>query len=149
MKPPVTHDALMDMWAEDAVIDETEPARALAKIPILHAKYLRILSHHNLVVKKLHKDYVELRKLRREYYRGQLNNPEDLQTYGWEPFRGTILREDMADTLDADKLLNAILVKKIAHQEIVDCVTAIMKELHSRTFQVRSMIDWEKFVGGQ
>lgn len=72
MKPPVTIDVLMEEWVKDAPYDETEPQRAMANIPKLHAKYLRIMSHHNLIVKKLYAEYNTRRKIKWEYYSGDL-----------------------------------------------------------------------------
>ena len=84
MKPPVKDiDDLMEMWSKDSQVDETEPGREMAKISSLHSKYLRILTHHNLIVKKLMADYNKMKKLKWEYYGGDLNNPEDLEKYGW------------------------------------------------------------------
>jgi hypothetical protein len=51
--------------------------------------------------------------------------------------------------LDSDKELNAILLKKVLHEEIVDFCKSVLKELNNRTFQVRSIIEWEKYTGGQ
>lgn len=148
MKPPVSLDDLMDMWAKDSVIDESEPSRAMAQIPKLHAKYLKILSYHNLVVKKLHNDYQHMKKLKWEYFHGDLNNPEDLAEHNLEPFTRKIIRQDIPMWIDADKQLTDILLKKAMHQEIVDATTSILKELHSRTFQIKSIIEWERFTGG-
>lgn len=149
MKPPVSLDDLMKMWSEDSVIDQTEPGRAMADIPKLHAKYLKILSYHNLVVKKLHGDYQKLKKLKWEYYNGDLNNIEDLKEYNLEPFTKKVIRQDISMWIDADKQLNDILLKKAMNQEIVDATTLILKELHSRTFQIKSIIEWERFTGGK
>ena len=46
-------DELLQMWSKDANIDRTEPGRELINIPILHAKYLQILSTHRLAVKNI------------------------------------------------------------------------------------------------
>ena len=149
MKPPVSLEDLMSIWAEDSVIDETEPGRAMAKIPILHAKYLRILSYHNLMVKKLHNDYQRTKLLKWEYYKGNLNNPEDLKEHNLEPMVKNIMRQDIPMYLDGDNDLNKILLKKVMNQEIADAATSILKELHSRTFQIKSIIEWERFTGGK
>ena len=53
MKPPVTIDTLSEEWLNDSPVDTTDPTRELSRIPNLHSKYLNILSHHNLIVKKL------------------------------------------------------------------------------------------------
>lgn len=149
MKPPVNIDDLMDMWTKDSPVDITEPSRELERIPSLHSKYLKIMTHHNLVVKKLMSEYQTRKKIKWEYYNGDLNNPEDLATYNLEPMRKKVLRADISIYLDSDKELNAILLKKVLNEEIVEFCKAVLKELNNRTFQVRSIIDWEKFVGGQ
>jgi lysyl-tRNA synthetase class II len=149
MKPPVKIDELMEEWVADADWDETEPARAIAKIPNLHAKYLRIMTHHNLVVKKLASEYNSRRKIKWEYYSGDLNNPEDLEKYGLEPMMKKVLRADLSHYLDSDTELNSILLKKMVHEEIVDFCKSVIKELGNRTFQIRAHMDWERFVGGR
>lgn len=148
MKPPVNIDALMEEWSKDAPIDETEPSRELAKVPNLHSKYLRIMTHHNLVVKKLMYEYHKMRKIKWEYYNGDLNNPEDLEHYGLDPNPKKILRADIPTYLDSDKELNDILLKKVIHEEIVEFCKTVLKEINNRTWQLRTIADWERFVGG-
>lgn len=150
MKPPVTIDILMDMWSKDAQVDLTEPARELAKISSLHAKYLNILSHHNLIIKKLNSDYTKKKSIMFQYYSGDLNDPEELEKYGFnEPMRKKILRQDISIYLDGDEQLINILLKKSLHQEIVDYCSSIIKEINNRTFQLNNIIKWEIFVGGK
>lgn len=149
MKPPVNIEALMEEWTKDAGWDETEPSRAIANIPKLHSKYLRIMTHHNLVVKKLGSDYNKRRKIKWEYYSGDLNNPEDLAAYGLEPMMKKVLRSDLQHYLDSDTELNSILLKKMMHEEIVDFCKSVIKELNNRTFQIRAHMDWERFIGGK
>lgn len=148
MKPPVNIDDLMEEWSKDASIDETEPGRELVKIPNLHAKYLRIMTHHNLVVKKLMSDYHKLRRVMWEYYTGDLNNPEDLEKYGFDPNPKKILRADIPTYLDSDPQLNNILLKKVVHEEIVEFCKSVLKEINNRTWQLKTYIDYEKFIGG-
>jgi hypothetical protein len=147
MKPPVTIDSLISEWATDAKYNETEPSKEMAKISLLHAKYLRILTHHNLMVKKQNAEYIKLKKLKWEYYSGDLNGTEELEALGWEPIR-KILKPDMPMHLDSDADLNNILVKKIVHQEIVDICTSILKEINNRTYQLSNIIKWEIFKQG-
>ena len=148
MKPPVNIDDLMEMWSKDAAVDETEPGRELAKISSLHSKYLRILTHDNLICKKLMSDYQKLKKIKWEYYSGDLNNPEDLEQYNLQPMMKKVLRQDIPTYLDSDTDLNAILMKKTVHQEIVDFCGSVLKEINNRTWQMKSLIDWEKFTSG-
>ena len=149
MQPPVTLDTLMAEWANDSQVDATEPALELAKIGSLRAKYLKILAHHNLKTKQATSEYTKLKRVKWEYYSGDLNNPDDLKEHGWPPQMKKILRQDVPMWLDADPDLIKILMKKSYNQEIVDACTDIIKELHSRTFQLKSFIEWQKFIGNQ
>ena len=149
MKPPVNIDDLVEEWSKDAPIDETEPSRSMARIPILHAKYLKIFTHHSLIVKKLTIDYNKTKNIKWQYYSGDLNNPEDLGQYGYEPWTKKTLRQDIPMLLDADNELTLILMKKVIHQEIVDFCTSVLKELHSRTFQLKTFCEWERYVGSK
>jgi hypothetical protein len=38
--------------------------------------------------------------------------------------------------------------KKIEYDEIVDLCERILKELNSRTYQIRGFIEYEKFING-
>lgn len=148
MKAPVKLDALMEQWSSDCVIDSTEPGLELIRISSLHAKYLNILSYHRMLVKKLESEYSKLRLVKFQYYSGDLNNPEDLEKYGWEPMQ-RIVKQNIQTYLDADSDLTNILLKKIVHEEIVDFCTSIIKELNNRVFSLRSFIDWQKFTSGR
>ena len=146
MRPPVTIDALMDEWHKDAPISQVDPQKSLIKIPELHSKYLSILTHHNMMVKKIQTNYNEQRRIKFEWYLGNLNNPEDLEHYKLEPMMKRIGRSEVPEYVNADAELNAILLKKVVHEEIVDFCKAVIKELTSRTWQIRTYIDYEKFL---
>ena len=139
-------DELLEMWAKDSVIDRTEPGKELTNIPQLHSKYLNILSRHRLLAKEAEFKYNKMRKIKWEYYTGKMDD-ESLKQYGWEPFPYT-LKSEINTYLDADEDINKYLAKKILHEEIVEVCQAILKELNSRTYQLRAMIDWEKFIQG-
>jgi hypothetical protein len=137
---------LLEMWRQDSEIDRTEPGKALLDIPKLHSKYLNILSQHRLLSKQAEFKYNKMKRLKWEYYTGKLDE-DDLKKYGWEPFPYT-LKSDLNTYLESDEDINKHLASKIMHDEIVDICTAILKELNSRTFQLRSFIDYEKFING-
>jgi hypothetical protein len=148
MKPPVNINDLMTEWSKDSKIDETEPHKELARVPSLHSKYLIILSHHNMICKKLMFDYAKMKNMKWEYYSGNLNNPEDLKQYNIEPFLKKVLKQDISMYIDSDDDLNNILMKKMIHQEIVDFCSSVMKELSNRTYQLNGIIKWDLFSRG-
>ena len=139
-------DDLLEMWRQDSDIDRTEPGKALLDIPKLHSKYLNILSKHRLLSKEAEFKYNKMKKLKWEYYTGKLDDDE-LKKHGWEPFP-FVLKSDITTYLESDEDLNKYLASKILHDEIVDVCGTILKELNSRTYQLRSFIDWEKFIQG-
>jgi hypothetical protein len=148
MKLPISLDDLTDMWSKDCRIDQLNLAGELARIPELHSKYLKIHSHHNLVVKKLSLQYNTLKKTKHEYLSGDLNNPEDLKELNLPPMTKRILKPEMGLYIDSDNDLNNILAKKAINQEIVDVCAAIIKELSNRTYQIGTMVKWKQFQDG-
>ena len=139
-------DDVLKMWTDDSNIDRTEPGKALIDIPKLHSKYLNILSQHRLLVRDAEFKYNRMKKLKWEYYTGKLDD-DDLKKYNWEPFPFT-LKSDITTYLDADEDINKYLASKMMHEEVVDVCNAILKELNNRTWELRSFIDWEKFIQG-
>ena len=137
---------LLEMWRQDCDIDRTEPDKELLNIPKLHSKYLNILSKHRLLSKEAEFKYNKIKKLKWEYYTGKLDDDE-LQKHGWEPFP-FVLKSDINTYLDSDEDLNKYIASKIMNDEIVDVCQSILKELNSRTFQLRDFIAWERFIQG-
>lgn len=134
-------------WEQDAEMDQTEPGKELIKIPKLHNKYLSILTKHKIAAKKAHFDYLRMRKIRLDYYAGRLSQ-EELEEYGWEPFQ-FVLKTDINAYLEADGNLIKLLEKKVYHEESVSVLESIMGELKNRHWELKSFIDWERFIGGQ
>lgn len=139
-------DDLLAMWAKDTEIDRTEPGKALLDIPKLHSKYLNILSNHRLLIRDCEFKYNRMKKIKWEYYTGKLDE-NDLKKHGWEPFP-YVLKSDITTYMEADEDINRYLAQKRLHEEIVEVCNSILKELNSRTYQLRSFIDWEKFIQG-
>lgn len=137
---------LLEMWRQDADIDRTEPGKALLDIPKLHSKYLNILSRHRLLSKDAEFKYNKMKKIKWEYYNGKMDS-DTLKKYGWEPFQ-FVLKSDITTYLDSDDDLNKYLANKAMHEEIIDVCQAIMKELNNRTWELKSYIDYEKFING-
>jgi hypothetical protein len=140
-------DEIVELWEKDSVIDSTEPGREILRIPILHSKYTKFLTNHSLASKQCTFEYAKMKKVKIDYYSGRLDK-EDLDKYGWEPFR-FVLKSDINIYIEGDIDLQKILAKKVFHDNAVELCTMIVKELNARTYQLRSYMDWEKFIAGQ
>jgi len=138
---------ILKYWETDSVMDQTEPSKELLRIPLLHSKYLNILTKHKIASKKAHFDYLRMRKIKWEYFTGKMSK-EELDEYGWEPFQFA-LKSDINTYLEADGDLIKLLEKKVYHEEAISVIESIMSELKQRTWQLRDFISWEKFVNGQ
>ena len=139
-------DDLLEMWRTDSIIDRTEPGKALINIPQLHSKYLNILSRHRLLSKESEFKYNKMKKLKWEYYTGKLDQ-DQLDKHGWEPFP-FVLKSELTTYLESDDDINKHIAQKVLHDEIVEVCSSILKELHSRTFQLKEFITWERFIQG-
>lgn len=139
-------DEIMANWNKDSVIDQIDIGGELTKIPQLHSKYLNVLTHYKLLTKSVEFKIAEMKKLKWQYYTGKISQ-EELNEYGWEPFP-YVLKSDVSTYIEGDKDLNRLHAQKTKYQECVTACEFIMKELHSRTFQLKSYIDWEKFKNG-
>lgn len=142
--PPL--EAIMEQWEKDSDVDATEPGKEILRIPLLHNKYNKYLSLHNLSAKRAGLEFDKIKKLKWMYYTGKLDQ-EELDKLGWEPFRFT-LKSDISVYLDGDDDLNKLKRKKAYHEEAAKFCEYVMKELQARTYQLRAYMDWEKFIQG-
>jgi hypothetical protein len=139
---------VMKSWDEDSIINPTEPGKELLKIPVLHNKYVKLLIKNKLSVKNINFEYSKLRRIKEEYYNGSLSQ-EELNQYGWEPFLLSLRTKNGVDKyIDSDEELIKLLKRKMMIEETVFLCESIIKELNSRTYQLRDYIAWEKFIGG-
>lgn len=138
---------LIQEWEKDAPINETEPAKELLRVPNLHAKYTQQLVLHNFALKAKTANFFRLRKTKIDYYSGRMTN-EELRKFGWEQFQ-FVLKNDIQTYIDADEDLQKIKASMAGHEEASKLAEMIVRELNSRTYQLRAYIDWQKFIGGQ
>lgn len=148
MKAPVSIDALMKEWSNDSTIDATSMEKELLKISHLHGKYLNIMSHHRHIIRKLEADYKILKGLKEDYYAGRLSQ-EELEEHGWEPMQLVLSDPKVARKIDADKELINMLLKKVAHEEIVTYCEMVLKSLHNRTWDLGNFVKYQQLVSGK
>jgi hypothetical protein len=139
-------ETLLDLWTKESKIDDLYLDLEAAKVPSLHARFLTILSKERSKLRALETKRKGLIHTLTEYYRGNLNNPEDLKRVDREPFKLTIIKEDQKRHIDADKELIALNMKIMYQQELVDVSSEIMKSINNRSFYLRDAIEWRKLT---
>lgn len=148
MKPPVNIEDLMREWSEDTVIDSTSMEKELLRISYLHGKYLNVMSYHRHLVRKLEADYKLLKGLREDYYQGHLTQ-EELEERGWEPCQHHLTNPQIARKLDTDAELNKLLLRKVAHEEIVSYCESVLKSISSRTWDLGNYVKYLQLTSGK
>ena len=140
---------IISMWQGDGKIDETELSRESLNIPILHGKYLKHFSDERLKLRALKMKHKILQQRLMDYYRGDLNNPEDLAELGREPYPFKRLKQEVSYYVDTDKEMVQLNTKIAYQQEVVDVLEEILKSVNTRNFLIKNSIDFLKFTGGQ
>jgi len=140
-------DDIYEMWGKDGTIDMVNVSTESSEIPKLHNKYFRMYVNEGLRLKKLKAEFKQLNKLKTEYYRGELDIDE-LRQYGWKPQPLKLLRSDVPTYVEADDdIINHSL--KIGLQEaVVDYLESILRQINNRGFQLKTIVDWERFRTG-
>jgi len=138
---------IKSMVEEDMVIDDTELDIESIRTPQLHNKYLNLFHDEKLILVKMEEEYKKLYKVKWEYFTGKIDE-ETLNEYGWEPFQLNILKADIDKYLDADTDLSILRMKVSFSKEKVGYLESVVKIINNRQWNIRSAIDWRKFVSG-
>jgi len=140
-------DDIITLWEKDGPVDAVNISSESANTPKLHNKYFKIYMGEGYLLKKMKFEYKKLYKLKTEYYRGELDATE-LAQFGWEPQPLKILKQDIPSYLEADDDLIESSLKIGAQEQKVEYLEAILKMIGNRGFQIKSIIDWERFRTG-
>lgn len=139
---------LQEEWASDCKIDETDLGKESARTPKLHSKYLNLLTTTKLQLRKSESDYLKLRRIKWRYYRGEMTQQE-LTEMGWDQWQGIKpIKNEMDEFLATDSDL-IVLQDKIEYLKTIHYqLESILKSLSSRTWDIKSSIEWTKFTNG-
>ena len=140
-------DKIKKMSKEDADIDGTELDIESMKLPQLHNKYLNLLQDEKLILRKMISEKNVLYRLKWEYYNGKMDK-ETLDEHGWEPFQLNILKKDINIYLDSDKELSLVRDRVAYHEIKLEFLEEILKDLNTRHWKIKNVIDWRKFTSG-
>ena len=138
------------MWNEDCVIHEMKLDEASRNAPLLHSKYLELLSHTKLKLKRAEAQQKVLLKDKWLYYNGKMSE-EDLKTKGWnpDPFNGLkVLKGEMDYYYDSDPEIQKSEERIEYYKTSIDVLKEILSNITWRHQTVKNMIEWKKFQSG-
>jgi hypothetical protein len=134
-------------WDRDSQLDRTKLDIVALGVPQMHAKYIRYLSHERLLLLKYEAEYKELKLAKQIFY---IDGPdEETNAKGWGvPPKGRIIKNDVGPWLDADKDIIALSLKIGMQKEKIEVLKSIVDTVSRLGFQVKSAIDWARFMNG-
>ncbi len=141
-------DQLKADWKEDCKINEGNLAKEIANVPLLHCKYVSLLADMKRALKRQQNKYLRMQKAKMKYYKGEMTR-EDLQKYGWDQYQGNkVLKTEMSDVLKLDD--DMIEIDDEVHDLLISVqfLESVMKEINSRNYSLKTMVDWTKMMNG-
>ena len=138
---------IYDSWDQDSKFERDLLTEETLKIPRLHSKYLRMLSEERIKLKKYESDYKKLFRVKHEYYRGDLDK-DTLKEMGWNQNPLKILRQDLDMYIQQDDDIIDISNRVALQKEKISLIESVMQQINNRGYQVKSIIDWERFKEG-
>jgi hypothetical protein len=147
-------DKMREDWSEDSAVDfqfknkqySADLGQLALDIPFQHNKYLNHYTDISQIKTSLEFEIRKLVRDKREYYGGEA----DAKVYAEKPFGGRISTQDKMKVYveSDDDVIN--LEAKIKYlDQMLHWLDQVMKQISNRGFQVKSAIEWEKFINGQ
>ena len=141
-------------WTEDSHVDfqfknkqySADLGQIAFDIPFCHNKYLNHYTDISQIKTSLEFEVRKLVKEKREYYGGEA----DARVYAEKPFGNSIkTSEKMKVYLESDDEIINLEAKIKYLDQMLYWLDQVMKQISNRGFQVKSAIEWEKFINGQ
>jgi len=141
---------LLEEWENDCKIDKMRLDETSLSTPILHAKYLKLLSEAKLQLKRTENDQKNLLKDKWLWYNGKLSQ-EEIIAKGWnpDPFDGLkVLKGEMEHYYESDPELQQSEEKITYFKTVIDTLNEIVSTLNWRHQNIKNIIEWRKFESG-
>jgi len=139
---------LSEAWDKDCKIDPTNLGNDAINVPMLHSKYLTFLSKVKLQYRKVESDYLNTKRLKNRYYRGEMSRQE-LEELNWNQYQGNKpLRAELNDIVDIDKDIIELQDKLEYFRTIIFTLEQILRSINSRSFDIKNYIEWSKLTNG-
>lgn len=132
------------MWNEDSKINDLEIDIASLQIPQLHSKYMKLFSDYRFKRKESEIRLKILKRQKFEYYSGKA----DPEVYAERPFDLKILKSDINLYIESDEDITRLQMKIDSFDIILDYLESVLKMITNRSFQIKNVIEWRKFIDG-
>tara|TARA_B000000609_G_C24018963_1_gene264288 strand:+ start:93 stop:539 length:447 start_codon:yes stop_codon:yes gene_type:complete len=141
---------VLDEWAQDNVISDSQLDKSSRDTPLLHSKYLSKLANAKLLLKRAEFSQKTLLKLKWEWYNGKMDQ-DKIEELGWDPdpFNGLkVMKGDMDYYYDADPEIQKSEEKIQYYKTLVETLTDIVDTIKWRHQTIGNIIRWKQFESG-
>ena len=141
---------ILDMWTEDCRINNNKLDESSAQSPVLHAKYLRLLSEGKLMLKRTEREQKILLKDKWLYYNGKMDQVT-LEGKGWDPdpFDGLkVMKGEMEHYYNADPEIQRSEEKVEYWKTVISTLQEIVDNVKWRHQTIGNIIRWKQFEAG-
>lgn len=144
----LNHEQLMNEWAQDSDLDETNLLNEMYRHPMKHSKYLTHLQTYKVKLRQMTAKYLSLRSDKVRYYNGEMPKAE-LDAKGWSQylFRKP-LKAEMEALLEGDADLQKLQEQTLYIESLMQSCESILKDLGNRYYLFKSMVEYQKFLSG-
>lgn len=139
---------ILNEWKIDSRISMSSLENDLFNTPNIHSKYLEYYVQFKGKLSDAEKKYNTMQWIKRKYFRGECEEHE-LQQYGWSQWQGIKPTfQELNFLLDADRDMNDLKVKVDYFKTAVSSLEFIMKSIGSRDYSLKTIVDYQKYLGG-
>lgn len=131
-------------WSVDSKIDKGYLDDEAIKIPLLHSKYLNILSETRLEFKKILEGKKKLESTLDDYFQGKI----DGKVIGREPWQLEETKAAIEKRISSDKDIIRVNLQIAEIEEKVLVLKEIINNLNQRNFQLKVAMDFMKWSNG-
>lgn len=136
------------MWEKDSVVDNANLGHESTRNPMLHSKYINLLSNTKLLCRKAESDYLTMRRDKYRFFKGEMTRPE-LEERGWPQYQGRIpLKTEMEEYLTTDPDMIRLEDKREYLKTVKETLESILKAINTRGWEIKAGIEWVKVQNG-
>ena len=136
---------IQELWSVDSKINPNDVGNESLNIPLLHSKYLNIMSKERLIYKALLEKKKQISSTLEDYYDGKI----DGRDIGREPCQIKYsTKSQLEKAVESDKEIIQINLKIAASEEIVLFCKEVIHSINQRNFIIKNYIDFKKFTEG-
>jgi hypothetical protein len=135
-----------DLVRKDCVIRKDEIDEESSKNFPLHNKYLLFYLDENKKLAAMKRAFESLRHEKRLYYLGKA----DEEVYKAKPFPLLVkpIKSEVEEWINTDDEVQAADAALSDQEAIVKYLNDTLKCIHNRGYDIRAIIDWQKFING-